>query len=489
MQLAQSLHPTRATPQHLGVVFLLMLPWVQPYAPSPLPNVMPWLISWACLGLAVLGWRHITATAIAQSWAMAALISSGIGLIQFFGQADHWAPWVHVPAYLGDAIGNLRQRNQLASLLATGLLAVAWWHRRGLALPHALWMTALLGTGLAATASRTGLLQLAFIVIWLILQRRAPQGRPLLLLGAWSVGVYVLAALALPWCLQQLTGQGTTNAMARMATLEGCGGRQVLWSNVIHLIGRQWLTGWGWDALRYAHYVTDYPGTRFCDILGNAHNLPLHLAFAWGIPAAALITGAILLWTWQARPWRYVGADRQLAWGVLGVLAIHSALEYPLWYGPFQVAIVLSLWLMGGQAWWAMCAAGGLRRTALALLCLLAVVAYDYMQVRQIYLPPAQRWAQWREHPLEAANRSWFFDHAALFAEVTITPVTQDNARWMFEASQQALVTSPEPRVILQLLAAADKLGEEEWMAFHKARFKAVFPQEYERWSSRAVQK
>ena len=44
-----------------------------------------------------------------------------------------------------------------------------------------------------------------------------------------------------------------------------------------------WL-GWGWGELDYAHYATLYDGPRFCDILDNAHNLPLHLAVELGIP-------------------------------------------------------------------------------------------------------------------------------------------------------------------------------------------------------------
>lgn len=478
---------TRSIGHHLWVLLLLSLPWVQPYAPSPLSNVTPWLISWACFAVALLSWRHLTAAAIAQSWAIAALISSVIGLIQYFGHAQAFAPAIHVPAYLGDAVGNLRQRNQLASLISIGLLAVGWWRVQGLSPSHALWMTSLLGIGLAATASRTGLLQIMAVVVWLFLHRRTPHGRQVLLLAVWGLGIYILAGWVLPWCLQHMTGQATSSAMARMTTLEGCGGRLVLWSNVIDLIGQKPLTGWGWDALRYAHYITEYPGTRFCDILGNAHNLPLHLALVWGWPAAAVVMSLLLYAVWRARPWQHAGTDRQLAWGVIGVVALHSALEYPLWYGPFQVAMLLSLWLMGGQVWWVMRAHGGLRTTALALLCALAFVAYDYQQVRQIYLPAAHRWAAWRHNPLEVAYRSWFFEPAALFAEVTITPVTADNARWMLEASQQALHTSPEPRIILKLLEAAQRLDEVQLQAFHQARFKAAYPLDYERWSKQEL--
>lgn len=477
--------PSRTTLAHLWVLVLLTLPWVQPFSISPLANVVPWLISWTCLALALLHWRHITATAIAQSWTLAALISSLMGLIQFFGQADAFAPLLHVPAYLGDALGNLRQRNQLATLLSMGILAVGWWFARGLALGHALWMQALLATGLAATASRTGLLQILFIVVGLALHRQAPKGRQMLALGVASLFFYAVASLVLPWVLQSMTGQGTDNAIARMASLEGCGSRQVLWSNVLHLVAQQPLTGWGWDNLRYAHYITAYPGPRFCDILGNAHNLPLHLAFVWGVPVAVFLVLALLVIVWRAAPWRYKGADRQLAWGAVGVIGLHSLLEYPLWYGPFQIAIVLCLWMMGGQIWLAVRTPQWPPRIAVVLLGLTAFMACDFSQVRQVYLPAAKRWAIWRNQPLEVANRSWMFRGTALFAEVTTSRVSQDNARWLFEASQLALHTSPEPRVIEKLLESAQWLDEDEVYALHRQRFKEAFPNEYRLWELR----
>lgn len=489
MHQAEPVHLTRPSVPHLWVLLLLSLPWVQPYAPSPSSNVMPLLISWTGLALVLLHVRHLSTTVVAQSWAVAALISSAIGLVQFFGLAEALSPFVHVPAYLGDAVGNLRQRNQQATLLSMGLLAVGWWRSRGLATVHTTWMLALLSTGLAATASRTGLLQILFFGVWCLIHQRAHRARQALWLAAFSLGIYLLASLILPWLLQHMTGQGTVNALVRMGAHEGCAARSTLWSNVWYLVAQQPWTGWGWDQLRYAHYITDYPGTRFCDILGNAHNLPLHLAFVWGLPAAALLLLALTFGVWRARPWRHTGADRQLAWGVLGVMALHSALEYPLWYGPFQVAVVLSLWLMGGQIWSAMRSHNGTRTVAVLLLGALSVIAWDYQQVRQIYLPAAQRWAPWRDQPLEIAQRSWFFEKTALFAEVTITPLRQDNARWLLEASQQALHSSPEPRVIEKLLASAQWLGETELVALHTARYQAAYPQQYARWARRQGEK
>jgi hypothetical protein len=470
---------------HVWLVLLFAWPWVQPFTSPPLPNVWPWLTSGACLALALLMWQRLTVAVVVQSWAVAALLSSAMGLVQFFGQAEFWAPALHVPDFLGDAMGNLRQRNQLASLLAMGILAVLIWRALGLSIIHSLWMLALLAMGMAATASRTGLLQLVFIGLWMVLHRSAPKGREALALTAFVLGVYALASWILPGLLQQLSGQATDNAMTRMGALDGCGSRQVLWSNVLHLVAQKPLGGWGWDQLRYAHYITEYPSLRFCDMLGNAHNLPLHIAFVWGVPVAVLASLGVLVWVVRAKPWHHQGAGQQLAWGVLGVLALHSLLEYPLWYGPFQLALLLCLWLMRGRVWQVLQEQARALGLALILLGILGFVAYDHAQARQIYLPAAQRYSIWRDQALQVAQRAWLFPGTAVFAQVTTTPLHEGNARAMLEASLVAMRTSPEPRVIEKLLGSAQLLGEDALFEKHKKHFQRVYPQAYLAWAHR----
>lgn len=468
---------------HLWLVLLLVWPWVQPFSSQPLPNVWPWLSSWACLALVLLSWQRLSVAVVVHSWAVAALISSAMGLVQFFGQAEWLTPAVHVPAHLGDAMGNLRQRNQLASLLSIGILAVLSWRTMGLSLGHSLWMLALLAVGLAATASRTGLLQILLIAAWLVWHRSASKGREAFHLSGFLLAVYALAAWLLPWLLQLISGQVTDNAVSRLASFEGCGSRQVLWTNMLYLLAQQPMYGWGWDQLRFVHYVTEYPAERFCSILGNAHNLPLHMAFVWGVPAAALGILGFLMWVIRATPWRDVSPSQQLAWGVLGVMAVHSLLEYPLWYGPFQVALLLSLWILGGHFWQVLQIRGWATGLSFILLGILGFVAYDHAKVRQIYLPASERYSGWRDQALQVAQTAWFFKDAAVFAQVTITPVHPGNAREMLEASLQAMKTSPEPRVIEKLLDSAQLAGETLVYETHKKHFQRVYPQAYLAWS------
>ena len=459
---------------------LLVLPWVHAWAPSPQSNTLPVLISWACLGLLAFSGHMPAPLTVARAWVWAALISSAMGLVQYFGMADRFGGVVHVPAYLGDAVGNLRQRNQLATLLSMGVVAVLWWQTQGLRTRHAMGMLALLAVGNAATGSRTGLLQLVLVTLlcagW-ALRQDAPHAKMSWRWSLATLAVGLLASVLLPKALSVLTAQDVAGAVSRLGHDEGCGSRRVLWGNVLHLIGLQPWTGWGWGELKFAHYITPYPGERFCDILGNAHNLPLHLAVELGVPAAVAIVGVLLAGVWRLQPWRIQGSEQALAWGVLAVIGLHSLLEYPLWYGPFQVSALLCALLLW-PAWPSVSQrrSSTLQLTGAGVLMLTLVVAADYWRMRQIYLPASERFVLWREAPWEAARHTVFFDGAYRFAQLTTTPVNTDNASWVLGAALNLLHYSPEPRIVQAVIDSARLLGRGDLVTLHQQRLEQAYP-------------
>jgi O-antigen ligase len=478
----------------------LILPWVNPAGWGPSASVVPWLVSAACALIVweLFAWKApqedsrwtAQSHAIATAWLAAALISSVIALCQYFDLAHHFAPLMNV-APVGEAFANLRQRNQFASLSVIGMASLLWWTSRGLSSGLAVPAMALLATANAASASRTGLLQMlmltVFVAVWPAPDRNKRVG--LYVVGAVA---YLIASLLLPQLLEAFTGVTAPNVWGRLASGQDCNSRVALWSNVLHLIAQKPWLGWGWGELDYAHYVTLYDGTRFCDILDNAHNLPLHLAVELGVPAAAVICGAFLWWAIRAKPWGEPDALRQLAWSVLAVILMHNMLEYPLWYGPFQLALVLSLGLLlmrrshaapkdtvAHPSW----PLGIQRALALALLGAIGYAAWDYYRVSQVYLPPEARSPALRQDPLSVARESWLFRDQARFADLTTTPLTQDNAQWIHDTAAQLLHFSPEPRVIEKLIESGVVLGRSDEMLLHLARYRAAFPDAYDAWT------
>ena len=169
------------------------------------------------------------------------------------------------------------------------------------------------------------------------------------------------------------------------------------------------------------------------------------------------------------------GSD-SLAWGVLAALGLHSLLEYPLWYGPFQLALLTSLALLWPR-WPALQTRWrpALQTMAASALCVLALIAWDYQRVRQVYLPPEERSVAYREQPWEVARQTWFFTGALRFAEVSTTAATPDNAQALLAASLAALHYSPEPRIIDRVVESARLSGQPALADWHAAQKQVVY--------------
>ena len=472
---------------------LLALPWLWPFTSGPMATALPDLVAAGLAAVLLMLWPRDAergATVAATGWLAAAGFSALIALLQYFDLEAPLFPWVNI-AQPGQAFGNLRQPNQSASLLVIGALALRWWVQAGrVPVAAAAGLGALLMAALAATASRVGLVALlacGALVAWWAL--RAGRARRAVLAVGGAVALYVLAALALPWLAQWADGVAGRDMLERLRTGEStCGSRLILWRNVLHLIGLKPWTGWGWGELDYAHYITLYDGARFCHILDNAHNLPLHLAVELGVPVALVACAAVAWLVWRGRPWAEQHPTRQLAWGVLAVIGIHSLVEYPLWYGPFQIAAVICVWLLwatrDGAASAAQASGLSVLRypIAAAMLAAVAYAGWDYHRISQIYLPLEQRAAMYRDDAMAHARRSWLYAEVVRFAEVTTRPAVRDNADWMLPTALRALHFSPEPRVAIKVIESATLLGQDALALAHLARFRAAFPKEHAKW-------
>lgn len=501
------------------------------------------------LGVAVLlHWRKMDAQCMAGAWLAAALVSCALALLQYFGLATELAPWVS-RSELGQSYANLRQRNQFASLTSIGLVcllalqagserrdsgasarpdvASSGWLKRAGTSGWAGAAAALLALGNAASSSRTGFLQWTLILALLLgarllhgrqssqakqdkpqstLQGTQPSTEPgqrlttalalsLCAMASYAVFLWVLPSALLAW--QQIE----IGSLAERLADSGQDSRFLLWSNVLHLIAQKPWSGWGWGELDYAHFITAYPGARFPVLLDNAHNLPLQLAVELGLPFSLLVGLALAALAWRIKPWQERQPGRLLAWGVLAVIGVHSMLEYPLWYGPFQWAAgfcALWLWrtranaradLSNTRAESARAARSGIpafhviQPLLLAGLCwaALACIALDYARVSQLYMPAKERWDVFQMQPLVSMDKlggSVFFKDEVRFAGLVTTAVTAQNAAQMHALAQDMLHYSPEPRVVEPLIASAIFLGRDDTARFYLSRYRAAFSDE-----------
>ncbi|MGE0098874.1 MAG: Wzy polymerase domain-containing protein [Hydrogenophaga sp.] len=473
---------------------MIAAPWFWPILLGPLSAMWPDLAAWTAgvMLIVLLPWtRERSGLAIAGGWLAAALGSSVLGLLQYFDLENGLFPWVAItdPGYV---TANVHQLNMLASLLAVGLLSV-WWLvvQRHLSTLHAIWMAGLLLVALAATASRTGMVHLVAISCMLLYWHPRHWKRVLVIAGlGWAL--YTVAANALPWLAWVTRGIVIDrNLFGRFGEAMSCQSRRYLWSNMVELIARKPLTGWGPGELLYAHYITDYAGPRFCDKLSHAHNLPLHLAVSMGLPVATIASGLFLVALVKLKPWAATDPLERLCWGVLAMLGVHSLLEFPLWFGVFQLMALLAAWQIivarrrvaaSGSATDPAKTALGRGIVAAVMLAGLSLVAWDYIKVSQLYLPERMRLESYREDTLNKVRDSWLFRSHVLIAQLVATDLTRDNAELILQGSLTSLHIAPDSRVIRRVIESAALLGRIDLVNLHVARYKAAWPKEYAEW-------
>ena len=491
----------------LGAAALALSVVGEASASSVLPAlvVLAGIAASACVGAGMSAGGLGLPKALAVGLLSAGLVNAVLGLLQYYGLAEPLVPLTTSPA-LGQAYGNLRQRNQFATLISMALIAALWLHathpsiraRRGLTAAALLLLVAA-----AASTSRTGLLQLLSIIgVASFIARREPRPSsteevastprlPSSLRLLSTIPLY----FAIAWALPHFLGSGVEGMLQRLQTRTAdVHGRLVLWHNVLTLIAQRPWTGWGWGELSSAHFTTSYPGARFTEILDNAHNLPLHLAVELGIPAAVLICGGFIWMVIAAKPWRERDPTRLMAWGMLGAIVVHSLLEYPLWYGPFQLVFGLCLGILwpavgvGSRAvptgtkprWRETRALPSLM--AAVLLAIVAYASWDYVRISQIYLPRDERLPAYADDTLSKLEGSWLFARQVDFAELTLTDVTPANAARMHALAERTLHFSPEPRVIVKLIESAELLGLDDEARAQAERFRIAFPAAFARW-------
>jgi O-antigen ligase len=410
----------------------------------------------------------------------AGLYSTAAGLTQVFAPdwTDGW--FISHRTAEGLAIGNIRQPNQLSTLLLWACAAAVWWcvtRRWPLAVLAAL-LVPLLFT-VVLTASRTGVIGVAMLALWGLVDRRLP-GRVRLLLLASPV-FYALAW----WGMAQwaATGHAFHGGQRMTATLHGYGSdsRVTTWLNTLEMIRTHPWAGVGFGMYNFAWTMTPFPGraTAFFD---HSHNLPLQLAAELGIPVAAGVLGLLLASLWagrggltQADDVRAVSARTALF--MLAVVGVHSLLEYPLWYAYFLLPTA-ALW-----GWYAGLAQGtqeedapsprpssadagegakaALRVTVTVGVLAVAASAYavfDFWRVATIFetgivgadLPLAQR--------IERGRRGVLFGQHADYARVTMAERPQD----VFESFQRPLFHLVDTRLMIAYAKALAGRGELE---------------------------
>lgn len=495
----------------------------------------------AALGILLAGtvllWRGARADAadaqgFAVAWWVAGVASVAIAAVQYFAPAlaDGWL--VAGNSTPGRAIGNMRQPNHLSTALLCAVAMTAWlWQARRLRGRWAAASIVAMLFALALTASRTGALSLVVLLAWAVVDRRLPRGArwtlalsPVLYLAFWAG----LAAYA-EWVHAHFYAADRLQASSDISS-----SRFAIWRNALALVAQNPWTGVGWGNFNFAWTFSPFPD-RPVAFFDHTHNLPLNLAVEIGLPATATVLGALAWALWRARgAWHALqgeadpagapGAARA-ALAMLALLAVHSQLEYPLWYAYFLLPGAWALGLFLGAAPARGAAHAGvapdaphagqaarepgapessaasraaasrgtvprttaspagaalLRVLGVAMLAGAAYAAWDHRRVEVIFAPPAG--APALEARIADGQRSLLFGHHADYAAVTTEP--RDTAPASFRRPLHQLV---DVRLLAAYMEALHLEGREAEALYAAQRLREFRRDDAQAWFERCT--
>lgn len=315
-------------------------------------------LMWAAL-LIMLGARLRELLGLpAVATVLAAFLLAGAELGALIGVHQHYQ-WntplsQHIIMKVSAAVfGNVAQANHYADYETLGLISLGLLYARG-GLPG--WAAGLLALPILFVLPLTGSRELWAYLLWppvlaWLWQRKHPEQRRLLIYAVLALAGFALmhVVVALPW-LQPASG-GSTTTVARMFGADVHSGaiHFRLLPEAVRIFLHHPLLGAGFGEYAWQHYQltaversAGIPG-----LYNNAHDLVLQVAAEAGALGLAVLFGTLLPWLRQA-----FRAERTVyhwwGYGLLGVLGIHSMLEYPLWYTYFLGIAAFLLGLLDG---------------------------------------------------------------------------------------------------------------------------------------------
>ncbi|BBI98634.1 hypothetical protein FGKAn22_03270 [Ferrigenium kumadai] len=300
--------------------------------------------------------------------------------------------------------GNLAQPNHFANYIALGLASLGLLLQQGrlkvryvvsLALPLLFVMT--------LSGSRSSWLYLLMLsgLAWWWVRRDAAQ-RPLL-----RYSLSLLAGFGLMHLVVQLPfmagAGGSIDTVQRLLGEGATGGiRLYLWREAGLMFSQSPWLGVGFGQFAWHHFEL-LPVLQQGNIQGlynNAHNLVFQLAAEAGLAGLLVLFASLGVWLYGLRR---APLDAAHWWGcaALGVLIIHSLLEYPLWYTYFVAVAALLLGALDQTRYQL-----ELRRVGrLSVVAVLLLGLVTLVQLRSGYQQLEQTL---RIRPASAADRSAF---------------------------------------------------------------------------------
>lgn len=337
-------------PAGLIVVVLLQLVWGKiAYYDQALLYVMYLLLAALLMLLGARLRDCFGLLRLSQVLALALLI--GAELNALVGVMQHYSWHTPFDAFIAMKMsavvyGNIAQPNHFASYIALGMISLGFLFQQKKIKPvYVALLTVPMLFVMTMSASRSSwlyLLMMSATAWWW--SRRDASLRPIFRYSLLLIAGFGIMHLIVH--LQPMTAQtNSIDTVQRLLDHEETGDiRLYLWREAGLMFMQSPLFGIGFGQFAWHHFqlVPELRPSNIVGLYNNAHNLIMQLAAETGVTGLLIFFVSLGVWINGVR---HVKLDAEHWWGyaILGVLAIHSLLEYPLWYTYFMAVAAILL--------------------------------------------------------------------------------------------------------------------------------------------------
>lgn len=245
-------------------------------------------------------------------------------------------------------LGGLGQKNNYADYLMLGIISLCYLHaqKRFGILVFLLLLPPLIINSAELSQRSTWIYFIALIGFTLIKAYKAKHQNKLLTHSVLlASALFVLAAVTLP------TQSSLARLMASGEAELGAQSRLWIWKSAWQMILEHPWRGVGFGNFDWTYFATksNYAAGAYWGWVEHAHNIVLHLFAELGILAPLILLLGLTIWlkTQSDQPF---DNDNWWLWSCIGIIGVHSLLEYPLWYAYFLApfAVLLGLTAQSG---------------------------------------------------------------------------------------------------------------------------------------------
>jgi len=260
------------------------------------------------------------------------VLNAGIAVFQQFGVNSFLdaviVKKVRVP------FANIAQPNHFSDYIALALGSLLLLvSKRRVHVGTALLAGGLLLYVLSFSGSRSSWLYvtaMAVLSLWFLVAKGEAESRRLAV-----AGLLLLPGFALAQYLAPLSVSTPTDNLFNLAGSKS--DRLAIWSEAWQMFLQAPLLGVGFGEFTWNHFHLSEQAPEIVRgaLYNHCHNIVLQVLAELGLPAVMLLVGGVVLWLRRLVKADDFTAEKWWVLALLSVLAIHSMLEYPLWYAYF----------------------------------------------------------------------------------------------------------------------------------------------------------